>query len=80
MEYYENLLWYVAVSTGWLAIIAHSLAWYAGQKFRALLKAPLSEEVEHKTRLWEQQIGLWTAIGIIMSGLSILSFASWLTV
>ena len=80
MEYYENLLWYVAVSMGWLAVMAHSLAWYAGQKFRALLKAPLSEEVEHKTRLWEQQIGPWRAMGLVMSGLSIFSFAIWLTV
>ena len=80
MEYYENLLWYVAVSMGWLAIIAHSVAWYAGQKFRALLEAPLSEDVEHKTRLWEQQIGPWTAMGLVMSGLSIFSFAIWLTV
>jgi hypothetical protein len=80
MDNSKDLLWYVTVSMGWLAIMAHSLAWYAGQKFRTLLRAPLSEEVEHKTHLWEQQIGPWTAMGFVTSGLSILSFTIWLIV
>ena len=46
----SNLLWIVALIAGWLAIICLIGGRYAGAKFQTLLKAPLSEEVEHLTQ------------------------------
>ncbi len=47
-------------------------------KFRTFLKAPLSEEVEHQTHVWERRFDRWTTLGFLMSGLSILCGIAWL--
>jgi hypothetical protein len=73
-----DLLWYLAVLSGWSALIAQALAWSARKKFRALLKAPLTEEVEHMTHVSERQISRRTVFGFLLSGLSILCFGAWL--
>jgi hypothetical protein len=73
-----DLLWIVALLAGWLAIICLIGGWYAGAKFRTLLKAPLSEEVEHLTHVWEKRVDRWTALGFLTSGLSILCIIGWL--
>jgi hypothetical protein len=46
--------------------------------FRAFLKAPLSEEIEHLTHVWERRVDRWTALGFLMAGLSILCGIAWL--
>jgi hypothetical protein len=74
----SDLLWIVALIAGWLAIICLVGGWYAGVKFRTFLKAPLSEEVEHLTHVWERRVDRWTALGFLMSGLSILCGIAWL--
>jgi hypothetical protein len=74
----SDLLWIFAVLAGWLAIICLTGRWYSGAKFRTFLKAPLSEEVEHQTHLWERRVNRWTALGFLMSGLSILCVIGWL--
>jgi hypothetical protein len=74
----NDLLWIVAVLSGWLAIICLLGGWYAGAKFQTLLKAPLSEEVEHLTHVWERRVDRWTALGLSMAGLSILCIIGWL--
>ena len=51
-----DVLWIVALIAGWLAIICLVGGWYAGTKFRTFLKAPLSEEVEHLTHVWERDV------------------------
>jgi hypothetical protein len=73
-----DLLWIVALLAGWLAIICLIGGWYAGAKFQTLLKAPLSEEVENLTHVWEKRVDRWTALSFLMSGLSILSVFGWL--
>jgi hypothetical protein len=80
VEVYKSLLLNIAVYSGWITVIAHGFAWYARRKFRALLKAPLTDEVENLTHLWERQIARWTATGHFMSGLSILCCIVWLVV
>ena len=72
------LLWILALISGWLAIICLVGGWYAGAKFRTFLKAPLSEEMEHLTHVWEKRVNRWTALGFVMSGLSILCIIGWL--
>jgi hypothetical protein len=72
-----DLLWIVALLAGWLAIICLIGGWYAGAKFRTFLKAPLSEEVEHLTHVWEKRVDRWTALGLLKSGLSILCIIGW---
>jgi hypothetical protein len=42
------------------------------------LKAPLSEEIEHQTHVWERRVNRWTALGFLMAGLSILCGIAWL--
>ncbi len=74
----SDLLWIVALLAGWLAIICLVGGWYAGAKFQTFLKAPLSEEVEHLTQVWERRVDRWTALGLLMSGLSILCIIGWL--
>jgi hypothetical protein len=74
----SDLLWIVALVAGWLAIICLVGGWYAGAKFQTFLKAPLSEEVEHLTQVWERRVDRWTALGLLMSGLSILCIIGWL--
>ncbi|WP_204242494.1 hypothetical protein [Microvirga arvi] len=73
-----DLLWILALLAGWLAIIYLIGGWYAGTRFRTLLKAPLSEEVEHLTHVWEKRVYRWAALAFLMSGLSILCIISWL--
>jgi hypothetical protein len=73
-------LWYLAVCSGWLAVIALGFGWHARRKFRALLKAPLTEEVEHMTHEWEKHVTRSTAAGFVLSGFSLLCFALWLIV
>lgn len=70
-------LWYLAVIFGWLAIISLGGAWYAGRRFRALLKAPLTEEVEHLTHFWERRVTRWRAAGLALSALAILCLTLW---
>jgi hypothetical protein len=74
----SDLLWIVALIAGWLAIICLVGGWYAGAKFRTFLKAPLSEEVEHLTHVWEKRVNRWTALGLLTAGLSILCIIGWL--
>ena len=74
----SELLWIVAICSGWLAIVCLVGGWYAGAKFQTLLKAPLSEEVEHLTHLWEKRVDRWMTLGFLMSGLSILCIIGWL--
>ncbi|KLK89491.1 hypothetical protein AA309_31050 [Microvirga vignae] len=69
-------LWYLAIIFGWLAIISLGGAGYAGRRFQALLKAPLTEEVEHLTHVWERRATHWMRIGLSMSALSILYLVS----
>ena len=68
----------MAFLAGWLAIICLIGGWYAGTKFRTFLKAPLSEEIEHLTHVWERRVDRCTALGLLMSGLSILCAIGWL--
>jgi len=70
-------LWYLAIILGWLAIISLAGAWYAGRRFHALLKAPLTEEVEHLTHAWERRVIRWRAAGLALSGLSLLCLVFW---
>jgi len=72
------MLWYGAVVLGWLAVLSLFGVWYARGKFHSLLKAPLNEEVEHLTHLWEHRIAHWRMIGLATSGLSIVLFLCWL--
>lgn len=74
----SDLLWIVALISGWLAIICLVGGWYAGAKFRTFLKAPLSEEAEHLTHVWEKRVNRWTSLGYVMAGLSILCIIGWL--
>jgi hypothetical protein len=74
----SDLLWSLAVLSGWLAIICLVGGWYAGAKFQTFLKAPLSEEVEHLTHVWERRVDRWTALGLLTSGLSVLCIIGWL--
>jgi hypothetical protein len=73
----RELLWYLALTFGWLAIILLGSGWYARRRFLALLKAPLTEEVEHLTHVWERRVTHWTAAGLAFSSLSIICFVSW---
>jgi hypothetical protein len=74
----SDLLWSLTVLSGWLAIICLVGGWYAGAKFQTFLKAPLSEEVEHLTHVWERRVDRWTALGLLTSGLSVLCIIGWL--
>ena len=74
----RDLLWHLAIIFGWLALIPLGGGWYAHRRFRAFLKAPLTEEAEHLTHVWERRVTLWTATGFVLSGLSILCLMSWL--
>jgi hypothetical protein len=74
----NDLLWISAILAGWLAILCLIGGWYSGMKFRTFLKAPLSEEVEHQTHVWERRFDRWTTLGFLMSGLSILCGIAWL--
>jgi hypothetical protein len=77
-ETLRSLLWSGAVALGWLAVLSLCGVWYARGRFHSLLKAPLNDEVEHLTHLWEHRITRWRTIGLVTSGLSILLFVSWL--
>jgi hypothetical protein len=74
----RELLWYLALTFGWLAIILLGSGSYARRRFHAFLKAPLTEEVEHLTHVWEWRVTHWTAAGLSMSVLSIIFILSWL--
>lgn len=67
----SDLFWVLAVLAGWLAVICLIGGWYSGAKFRTFLKAPLCDEVEHQTQVWEKRVDRWTALGFVLSGLSI---------
>ena len=69
---------YLALTSGWLAVISLGYGWYARRRFRTFLKAPLTEEAEHLTHVWERRVTRWTAIGLALSGLSIVCLVSWL--
>jgi hypothetical protein len=74
----RDLLWYLTLASGWLAVILLGSGWLARRKFYAFLKAPLTEEAEHSTHIWEQRVTCWTVAGLSMSGLSIICLVSWL--
>jgi hypothetical protein len=74
----RDLLWYVALTSGWLAVILLGSGWYARSRFRSFLNDPLTEEVENSTHIWERRVTRWTAAGLSMSGLSIICIVSWL--
>ena len=73
-----DLFWVLAVLAGWLAVICLIGRWYSGAKFRTFLKAPLSDEVERQTHVWERRVNRWTTLGFLMSGFSILCAIGWL--
>ena len=77
VEQYRTLLWNLAVVLGWLSPLVIAMGYYARLKFRSLLKAPLTEEVEHLTHLWERRVSRWTVLGILTPGLSIACFIGW---
>jgi len=79
-ESFHSTLWYGAIILGWLAIPLLGGVFYARRRFRALLKAPLTDEVELLTHLWERRISYWTALGLLMSGLSIICLVGWFIV
>jgi hypothetical protein len=72
----RDLLWYLALTSGWLAVISLGYGWYARRRFRTFLKAPLTEEAEHLTHVWERRVTRWMKIGLSMSALSILCLVS----
>jgi hypothetical protein len=78
IEDFRELSLSLAILFGWLSIVPLLGAWYARRKFRAFLKAPLSDEVEHLTHVWENRIARWSIIGLAMAGFSILCFVMWL--
>jgi hypothetical protein len=71
-------LWYLAVGVALASVTVHGFNWYARRRFRHLLKAPLTEEVEQQTHLWERHIAISGPVGIGLSALSLLCFAGWL--
>lgn len=75
---FRDLLWYLTLTSGWLAIILLGSGWYARRRFHAFLKAPLTEEAEHSTHVRERRVTRWTGAGLSMSGLSIICLVSWL--
>lgn len=75
---FRDVLWSSAILLAWLSIISLGGAWYARARFQNLLKAPLTDEVEHLTHVWERQVRRWTILGASMSGLSLLCVAGWL--
>ena len=74
----RDVLWYFALTSGWLAIILLGSGWYARRRFHAFLKAPLTEEAEHSTHIWERRVTRWTAAGLSMSRIAIICLVSWL--
>jgi hypothetical protein len=74
----RSLFWYLALTSGWLAVILLGSGWYARSRFRAFLKAPLTEEAEHSTHAWEQRVTCWSVAGLALSGLSIIFLMFWL--
>jgi hypothetical protein len=75
----RNLLWHLAIIVGWVAVISLGYGWYARRRFRAFLKVPLTEEVEHLTHIWERRVTHWTAAGLALSSLSIICLVFWLS-
>lgn len=73
----RDLLWYLAIVSGWLAILMLGAVWHARRRFHALLKAPLTEEVEHLTHVWERRVTRWTRAGLSTAALSIVCITSW---
>ena len=78
IENYHSFFWYLAVCSAWTSIAAHGFSWYARRRFRALLKAPLTEEIEHQTHRWERNIICSAPVGLTLSALSLLCFGVWL--
>ena len=74
----RDLFWYLALTSGWLAVILLGGGWYARRRLHAFLKAPLTEEAEHLTHVWERRVIRWTAVGLALSGISLFCLASWL--
>jgi hypothetical protein len=74
----RDLWWYLALTFGWLAVILLGSGWYARRRFCAFLKAPLTEEAEHSTHVWERRVTRWTGAGLSMAGLSIICIVCWL--
>jgi hypothetical protein len=74
----RDLFWYLALTSGWLAVILLGSGWYARRRFHAFLKAPLTEEAEHSTHIWERRVTRWMVAGLSMSSLSIICLVSWL--
>lgn len=77
-EYSGDFFWTLAFLLGWLAVFMLAMAHHARRRFRQLLKAPLTEEVEHLTHLWEGRLKLWMTFGFLLSAVSLSCFAAWL--
>lgn len=75
---YRNLMWDLAVIFAWLSPFVIAMGYYSRHKFHALLKAPLTDEVEHQTHVWEHRVRRWTVLGLFVPGVSILCFVIWL--
>jgi hypothetical protein len=71
-------LWYLAVGLALASVAVHGFNWYARRRFRHLLMAPLTEEVERQTHHWERRIVFSGPVGIGLSALSLLCVAGWL--
>lgn len=74
---YRNLMWDLAIIFGWLSPVVLAMGYYARKRFKALLKAPLTEEVEHQTHAWEHRVRRWTILGLLIPGISIICFIAW---
>ncbi|MFC4174238.1 hypothetical protein ACFOYU_19675 [Microvirga sp. GCM10011540] len=77
-ESFRDLLWTLSLLLGWLSVAVLGGAWFAKERFRALLKAPLTDEVERLTHLWEHRVGFLMKAGLSTAALSILCLAAWL--
>jgi len=72
----EELLRAAAVCWAWASVVSLWIAWDAHVKFRLLLDTPRPDEWD-MSPVWERRSHRWRGIGLVTSGLSIVSFAAW---
>lgn len=77
-DYSGNFFLTLAFILGWLAVLMLVMAHHARGRFRRLLKAPLTDEVEHLTHLWEGRVTLWMGLGSLLSIASLACFGVWI--
>jgi len=74
----QNLLWGLAIVSGWLAILPLAGGGDAPRRVFVLLEAPLTGGGGTQAPVWERRSTGWTAVGLALAGLSILCFIGWL--